>query len=187
MRQHPPVTRLTRERLTSPVWHILNVFSGQEAKQRDRLNLAGIHIAYPTREVVWRDRQNKTHRKEVPEVAGYLFAKFTHQPNWSELRARRIITGVVSKATEWGPVPYVATEDDVRVFMGMPTVSEQLEAERREALRVHPGDRARVLLGDDVALAVNVVDVIADVIYWETREGFKGRSASGNVERVAAE
>lgn len=187
MKHTPIITRLTLEKLPRPTWHILNVMSGQEAKQRDRLDLAGVHVAYPTREIIWRDKRNKTHRKDVPAVAGYLFAKFTRRPNWSELRERRIIMGVVTKPTEWGPVPYVATEDDVRQFLGMPTVSEQLEADRMEALRVHPGDKARVLIGGDLSLAVNVVQVLADVVYWETPEGMKGKSGRGNTEKMAAE
>jgi hypothetical protein len=187
LRQTPILTRLTGARLDEPLWHILRVMSGQESAKRDRLNTAGVHVAYPTRERIWRDAHGRTQRADVPQVAGYLFAKFRHAPAWAELRRQRVITGVVTKPSDWGPVPYIASEDDVRTFLGMPTVAEELEAERREALRVHPGDRALVLLGDDVSLAVNVVEVIADVIHWETPEGFKGKSGSGNTEKMAAE
>lgn len=187
MRQTPILTRLTGARLDAPRWYILRVMGGQESAKRDRLNLAGVHVAYPTRERVWRDAQGRTQCADVPQVAGYIFAKFSHAPSWTELRRQRVIIGVVTKPSEWGPVPYVASEDDVRTFLGMPTVAEDLEAQRREALRVHPGDRALVLLGDDVSLAVNVVKVLDGVIHWETSEGFKGQSRPGNTEKMAAE
>lgn len=184
MRQHPPITRLTGARLDAPRWHILCVMSGTESTKRDRLNLASVHVAYPTREIVQRDKQGRTQTRSIAAVAGYIMAKFTHAPNWQQLREQRIITGIVTKPTDWGPVPYIATQDDVSKFLGMPTEAERLEAAHREAMRVNPGDRAMVLFGADLSLAVNVTSVDEDLILWETPEGIKGRSARESTQKL---
>lgn len=166
-RIEPKITHLTGQSLGRPVWHILRVLSGSEFRVADRLALAGIHTCFPTETRTWRDGQGRQREREVATVAGFIFAKFRHAPQWHIMRTRRIITGLVCRDTQWGPVPYSATEDDVRLFMRLPTVSEEMEAMRREALRVKPGDHARVLLGRDTELAVIVTDVDGDRVFWE--------------------
>jgi len=182
-RREPRVTALTGERLFEPLWHILRVASGQEAAKRDRLNLAGVHVCYPTRDVSWRDAQGRTQSRSVADVPGWIFAKFSHAPRWHEMRARRIILGVVCRDTDFGPVPYRATENDVRRWVGIPTVEEELEAERLEALRVRPGDDARVLIGGNLDLAVKVTDVRAGRVFWEIG-ALKGEASEDRCQRI---
>ncbi|OWV44217.1 transcription termination/antitermination NusG family protein [Mameliella alba] len=171
--------------LAVPAWHILRVRSGSERQSADELRHAGVHVCYPTDDRAWRDARGKVVRVKVPSVAGYIFAKFDRAPFWTALRARRIITGMVCRETPWGPVPYRATENDVRRFMGIPTVEEELEAARREELRVRPGDRARVLVGSDLALAVRVTGVSGGMVFWETDTGIKGSTSEDRSERAA--
>ncbi|WP_425070658.1 transcription termination/antitermination protein NusG [Sagittula sp. S175] len=184
VRHEPRITALTGHKLDEPVWHILGVMSGQEERQADRLALAGVHTAYPTREVTWRDARGQTVTQVRADVPGWVFAKFRHAPNWHEMRARRIICRLVCKQTQFGPVPYAASEDDVRVFMGLPTVAEEIEAARREALRVKPGDQARVVVGENLSLVVTVRDVIGGRVFWD-HGAMKGDTAEARCERIA--
>lgn len=183
-RIEPRITALTAQRLAAPVWHILRIRSGREATIADRLAIAGIETAYPTRTTTWRDRQDRICERVFAEVPGLIFAKFRARPVWHEFRARNLITGVVWQDRGHGPEPYLATQNDVRRWMGIPTVEEELEAARLEALRVHPGDKARVLVGDDLSLAVTVLEVKDGVVRWESLLG-KGSSPEGKCEKVA--
>lgn len=170
------------EVLTRPVWHILRVVSGAEAVASDKLRDLGVHCCYPVED---RERVDcgKTIRWQVPTVPGYVFAKFSQAPNWSELRRRRMIVGMVCRETPWGPVPYRATEDDVRTFMGLPTVAEEVEAARRAALQVRPGDQARVLVGEDLAMAVTVLSVRDGRVFWEAGT-VRGETREDRCERI---
>jgi len=171
--------------LSEPEWYILRVPGGREFEAQARLDDIGVHSCFPKKQVSRPDRRGKLSRVDVPAVTGYVFAKFWQMPVWSELRRRRLIIGLVCKETPFGPVPYRATENDVRTFMGIPTVEEEMQAQRREALRVRPGDQARVLVGSDMVLVVRVRDVSGGRVFWETDNGIPGSTAEKRCERLA--
>ena len=173
--------------LANPEWYILKVMSGREFESQDRLDAIGTHVCFPKREVQRRDGQGRLSRARVAAVPGYLFVKFWQMPDWSEMRRRRMIIGTVCKDTPFGPVPYRATENDVRMFMGIPTVEEELEAQRREAMKVRPGDEARVMVGDNLSLVVTVRQVSNGRVFWDTDAGIKGDTSEGKCERILSD
>lgn len=170
--------------LSEPEWYILRVISGREFEAQDRLDGIGVHACFPRKQISRRDGQGRLSKVDVPAVPGYVFAKFWQMPVWSEFRRRRLIIGLVCKDTPFGPVPYRATENDVRTFMGIPTVEEELQAQRREALRVRPGDQARVLVGSDLALVVRVRSIVGGRVFWETDNGIPGCTTETRCERL---
>lgn len=182
-RTEPRISALTGAVLFEPRWHILRVISGREAEIADRLTTAGVHVCYPKREVSWRDAQGRRQTRQVPEVAGYLFAKFRAEPLWRAMWDRSLIIGIVCRETPWGPVPYSATENDVRSFMDLPTVEDEIEAKRREALRVKPGDKARVLVGPMAEMVVMVTAVAGGRVFWEMGV-LKGEASDDACERL---
>jgi transcription antitermination factor NusG len=156
----------------------------QERRLATALEIEGVQSAYPTREIVSFIRGKKK-TSTAPAVTGYVFAKFDRMPLWHKFRARNLITGVVWQNSKHGPIPYEATGDQVRQFMGLPTRAEEAENARQEAMRVNPGDAVMVLMGGDLELAATALEVRAGRIQWEAIGGMKG-DASGDRVRKAA-
>ena len=149
-----------------PTWYILQCKGGREKKLAQSMRDANLHACYPIRETFTKRNCKRTIVKRA-QVPGYVFVRFDRLPHWHILKARQLITGVVCRDTQYGPVPYEATTDDVRAFMGLETEAEKLAAARAEAMRVKPGDVARVLLPNEMELAVTVKAVSNGRVFWE--------------------
>lgn len=172
---------LTGAPLARSVWHIIRVPSGRERWAQGKLTNEGQHSCYPTEE---RSRRQGGKRITYRAAAcpGYLMVKFDRRPRWHAMRDRGVILGMVCRETPWGPVPYAATEDDVRVFMGLPTTAEEIEAARREALRVREGDRARVVTCG-LEMIVMVKHVTHGRVFWESGT-IHGSAEEASCERI---
>lgn len=162
-----------------PAWFALTVRSGRERVAQEALRAKGVHSCYPEQERSWRIR-GKTHRRAYPVIAGVVYAKFTAEPHWDVLRYRRIITGVYGRDDR----PIVIPGDVIRAVMGLPTVAEELDAARREMLRVRDGDRARIVTGPLVGLVVDISRVDHGRVWFETLTGIKGEARLSDMDRV---
>ena len=162
-----------------PTWYALTVRSGRESVAQAALRAKGIHSCYPTRESAWRVR-GRTVKRQYPVIGGVVYAKFTAHPNWAVLKYRRIITGVYGYEDK----PIVIPGDVIRVVMGLPTVADELEAARREMLRVREGDRARIATGPLVGTIVDVTKVASGRVWFETLTGIKGAADAESMERI---
>lgn len=169
---------LTGAPLPRPVWYALTVPGGKEAAARDMLGLRGIHAQFPTREVKYRQRGKQIVRK-FPIITRVIYAQFHDAPNWDVLKQRRLITGVYGYGDRPMPIPY----DVVRAVMGLPTVQEELEAARREMLRVRDGDKATISSGPLAGFVVNVDEVKDGIAWFETMTGIKGSAKVNTLER----
>lgn len=163
----------------APAWYALTVRSGRERIARASLMAKGVHACYPERETAWKIR-GRTVRREYPVIAGVIYAKFTAEPQWDVLKYRRIITGVYGRDDR----PIVIPGDVIRAVMGLPTVAEELEAARREMLRVRDGDRARIVTGPLVGLVVDISRVDHGRVWFETLTGIKGEARLSDMDRI---
>lgn len=173
---------LTGAPLERAVWHIVRAPSGRERWVQGKLSAEGQHCCFPTEERT-RRQGGKRITYRAAACPGYLMVKFDRRPRWHAMRDRGVILGMVCRDTPWGPVPYAATEDDVRLFMGLPTTVEEIEAARREALRVRPGDRAEVVVGPGLEMVVRVTAVTRGRVFWET-DRMHGETADGACRRL---
>lgn len=169
---------LTGERLEKPEWYALTVPGGKEAAARDMLRANGIHAQYPVREVKYRQRGKAITRK-LPIITRVIYAQFKHAPQWDVLKERRLITGVYGH----GETPLVIPYNVVRAVMGLPTVEEELEAARRELLRVREGDKAEILGGPLDGFVVDVDRVADGTVWFTTVAGIKGTADVETLER----
>lgn len=114
-----------------------------------------IHAQFPIREKRYHQRGKAVVRK-LPVITQVVYAQFKAAPQWDILKRRRLITGVYGR----NAVPIAIPYDVIRAVMGLPTVAEELEAARRELLRVREGDRAEITLGPLSGLVVDVREVM---------------------------
>jgi transcription antitermination factor NusG len=169
---------LTGDPLDAPEWYALTVHGGKESAARDMLKANGIHAQYPVREVKYRQRGKAMIRK-LPIITRVIYAQFCRQPQWDVLKARRLITGVYGI----GETPLVIPYDVIRAVMGLPTVEEELEAARREMLRVRDGDKAEITTGPLAGFVVDVNRVADGVAWFTTVAGIKGTARIDTLER----
>lgn len=159
-------------------WYALLTAPQKERAACETLKAKGIHTAYPVRESSHRTRGKMIVRK-LPVVSRIVYAKFERAPQWDVLKHRRIIQGVFS----YGDQPIEIHRDVIRAVMGLPTVAEELEAARREMLRVREGERARVVSGPFAGHLVDVRRVSHGRVWWETLTGIKGEASETALER----
>ena len=137
-----------------PVWYCLLVPPQKERATREHLRANGVYAFYPSREKRWTVR-GKTFRRELPEVSGYVFAKFDKAPQWHILKERRrLITGVMG-----GSYPYPIPVDVIRHLQGLTVEAQKLEEARRELMRIREGDRAKIVEGPFAGFVVDVREV----------------------------
>lgn len=160
-----------------PVWYGLTVPPQKEKAARMMLEANGVHAEYPTREVR-HFRRGKAVVRKLPVVSRVVYAQFRQPPQWDVLKERKLITGVYG-----GSRPYAVPYDVVRAVMGLPTVAEELEAARREMLKVREGDEARICDGPLADFIVNVTSVKHGRVWFETMTGIKGDAPESSLER----
>ena len=160
------------------VWFALRVPPQKERACREYLKARGIHACYPERDSTHRRRGKKIVRT-LPIISQIVYAKFEAEPRWHILKARRIITGVFARDS----IPIEIPGDVIRNVMGLPTVEEELEAARRDMLRVRPGDRATIKGGPLDGVLVDVEAVAHGRVWFATLTGVKGSGAEGSMER----
>lgn len=165
--------------MACPQWFALCTPPQKERAVREALRIRGIHACYPEREVSYIVR-GKRHQRKFPIITRVVYAKFRRQPQWDVLKARKLITGVFGH----GETPIVIPSDVIRGVMGLPTKAEELEAARRELLRVREGDRATLASGPLSGLLVDVTTVAEGRVWFETLTGMKGETTMDSVERV---
>lgn len=165
-------------RLSGPKWFALTVPSTKERAVTEYLKQKGVHSCYPERERSWVIR-GKRHRRKYPVIAGVIYAKFRHEPQWDILKARRLITGVFS----YGNTPIILPGDVVRLVMGLPTRAEEIQAAMDELKRIREGDRAEIVSGPLDGLLVDVRKVEAGRVWFETLTGIKGEMDASEMER----
>ena len=165
--------------LPEPAWYALTVPPQREAAARDMLTLRGVHAQFPVREVTHAKRGKKIVRK-LPIISRVVYAQFKAAPQWDVLKARKLITGVYGYDDQPMKIPY----DVVRAVMGLPTVAEELEAARRELLRVREGDKAEICDGPLSGFVVDIRKVSHGRVWFETLTGIKGEAdVSGVIRR----
>ncbi|WP_236553237.1 transcription termination/antitermination protein NusG [Roseovarius indicus] len=163
---------VTGGRLARPRWHALTVRSGKERATCEHLKQKGVHACFPEREKSWVIR-GKRHQRKYPVIAGIVYAKFKHEPNWDILKARNLITGVFS----YGVTPIALPDAIVRAVMGLPSREEELAQARADLLRVRVGDRAEVASGPLAGAVVDVRKVEKGRVWFETLTGIKGETS----------
>lgn len=143
-----------------PHWYALLTPPQKERAARQYLRTHGMHSFFPSEERCSVVRGKKRCR-EAPIVPGYVYVRFTRDPQWDVIRARPFFSGVVAL----GIVPYRIPRAIVRRLQGLTVEAEQLaqarEATReavRRALAPSQGDRAALTGGP---LAGFLVDVTA--------------------------
>lgn len=135
----------------APTWFCLFTAPQRELATRAHLRANGVYAFYPSREKRW-TVEGRTIRREVPEVTGYVFAQFRHEPQWDVLKeTRRLITGVLG-----GSHPYPIHREVIRHLQGLTVEAIALEEARREMLRVREGDKARIADGPFKGFIVDV-------------------------------
>lgn len=139
-----------------PVWFGFQTPPMSEVKAQAWLERRGIDAWYPT-ERVWRRVARGPKRKvEVirPVVPRYVFARFTGEPQWAEVRQCRWLTRVIGTSG----APLAITEAVMLRMSEVPGRLRALRQREREARRVRSGDRVRIR---DGAMSGWVVEVSA--------------------------
>ncbi len=153
-----------------PTWYCLFVPPQREMATREHLRANGVYAFYPSREKRWTVK-NRTFRREIPEVTGYVFGQFRFEPQWDVLKERRrLITGVLG-----GSFPYPINRDVIRHMQGLTVEAQRLEEARREMLRVREGDKARIIDGP-------FKDFVVDVRAIKGRDAFIDLPLVGRVK-----
>ena len=106
------------------------------------LECRGVHAQFPTRDVRHKLRDKMITRK-LPMISRVIYAQFRAAPQWDVMKSRLINTGVYCHGTTPIEIPY----NVVRAVMGLPTIAEELEAARRDMLRVTDGCKAELMVG----------------------------------------
>ena len=135
-----------------PTWLMLKVRSNCEKMTREALREWDVESFFPGR-LVQRHRYGKTWTVERAEVTGYVFAKFDRVPLADNMRER--LKGFYGFVTCNGVIVTVPKQIIQRLH-GLSVEAQELEAARREMLRVKEGDTAKFLTG---ALAGHTVEV----------------------------
>ena len=135
-----------------PTWLMLKVRSNCEVMTREALKEWGVESFFPGRRVQ-RHRFGRTWTVERAEVPGYVFAKFTRVPLADNMR--KLLKGFYGFVTCNETIVTVPRKIIQRLH-GLSVEAQELEAARREMLRVREGDTARFLTG---ALAGHTVEV----------------------------
>ena len=138
-----------------PVWYCLLTPPQKERATREHLRANGVYAFYPSREKRWTVK-GRTFRRELPEVTGYVFAQFRHQPQWDVLKERRrLITGVMG-----GSYPYPIPVDVIRHLQGLTVEAQRMEEARREMMRIREGDKAKIVGGPFAGFVVDVREIV---------------------------
>ena len=182
IRSTGPVRGITGQPLDAPRWYALRVAPGREAKTLTKLGKDVADACYPTEE---RHRfvKGKKVTTKHPAITQFIYAKFTHAPQWDVLKARNIITGVIS--TDCRPI--ILHPDTIRAIMGLPTEAERLAAEREERMRIYPGEKVELVNGLVAGFFVDVTASKDGRIFWEYLTGagtIKGESKREDVRKV---
>ena len=165
-------------RMDHPQWFAVTVPGMKERAVSEYLKQKGVHSCFPEREKSWVIR-GKRHRRKYPVIAGIVYAKFRHAPQWDVLKARKLITGVFS----YGSNPIVIPPDIVRAVMGLPTREDELRKAQRELMRIREGDRAEIVSGPLDGLLVDVRKVERGRVWFETLSGIKGETSVDDLSR----
>lgn len=165
--------------LETPVWHALRVAPGKEKQAAELIKRKGCDAFYPTTTKV-RHHRGKRIEREWPIVSQLIYGKFHRQPLWHNFKSRRVITGVMCLRS----MPIVLPEQVMRALRGLPTVQEELEAQRAELMRLRPGDKARITQGPLSGYMVNITSVKGGVAWFDSLAGLKGSAEIGTLERV---
>jgi len=176
--------RITDGPLPSPVWHALRVRGGLEAKAAAKLTPHVAEVIYPVEDREYLDAKRRARVVSRASVPGLIYAKFENAPRWHALKERGIITGVVCRETPFGYLPICLGPNTMRKVMGLPTEAERIAAERAEAMRIRPGDKARLLQGPLAGLVVDVREVAGGRIWWANGWA-KGSADSDAMQRIA--
>lgn len=134
-----------------PVWLALTVPPRKDFAAVEFLKARGLQAFAPS---VTRVRHRRGVRSEVvsPVVPGMVFARFDRAPHWAALRARRIVSGVLSL----GGVPVVLRTAELMRVRGLP---EAMAAMVSRAATVTVGERIRLAEGPLAGYLVEVVAV----------------------------
>jgi transcription antitermination factor NusG len=142
-----------------PVWHCVLVPPQCEAKARAYFRARDIFAFYPSWGQKRWDRFRKEHVEwERPHIPGHLYVQFRHQPQWHVLKARRIISGIMTQ----GARPVAIHPDVIRHLQGLTVEAERLAAAKAEMMRVREGDTAEIIAGPLAGLAVEVTRITGD-------------------------
>ena len=173
------------QKLDRHVWLGLLTPPQQERLARERLKAEGIHAFYPD-EHVRRKIGGKLRTVKKPMVSGYVFARFTHQPNWDVIRGRAYFSGVVS----YLGLPYPFPRNDIRNLMGLRITAEerrQAMRERQEAMEAarapRVGEQARIVDGPLKGFCVDVTKVSGRLVAYVLPNGIPGTASIGTIER----
>jgi len=163
----------------APTWFCLFTAPQRELATRAHLRANGVYAFFPSREKRW-NVKGRTVRREVPEVTGYVFAQFRHQPQWDVLKeTRRLITGVLG-----GSHPYPIHREVIRHLQGLTVEAMALEEARREMLRVREGDKARIAEGPFKGFVVDVRHIVGDEAEVDLPLAGRVKASLKSLERV---
>ena len=122
-----------------PLWFALRVPMRKDFAAVEFLRKKGMRALAPEKEVK-RRRNGKVWDVKLPSLPGIIYARFEHRPHWHVMRARRLITGVISANGQ----PIVITEAQIAAVKGLGRALEALEEEKHT---IAPGDRVSITKG----------------------------------------
>lgn len=166
----------------APTWYILQVAPQRERATVQYLKQQKIYSFYPDEKKV---KVVKGKRRETsrPIVSGYVYAKFQGKPQWDVLKARRLITSVVSV----GGVPFIVPQPIIKRMQGLTVEVQDLREARREAERqlyqLSEGDMGEIMSGPFKGALVQIGAVGKNQVEWSNAL-IKGKAEIGVIRRV---
>lgn len=156
--------RIQAGALDVPEWYIFRTEAQKEAGVVAWLNHKGVEAWYPT-EKAWR-RIPRGKRKRVPYdrtiAPRYVFARFTGEPDWAVVRSCRYIQKVVGLHGRPMPVRDEVIAEMERVPGRLAILRQKL----RDARKVKPGCKAKIMDGALAGWVVDVEDIDAGIAHF---------------------
>ena len=163
--------------LLRPVWHAVLVPANKDKSTALALRAKGCGVFYPQRQVHWLVKGKRIERA-YPQIAGIIYVKFKHAPQWHAMRNRGLIRGVISL----GDQPIRIPSEIIRRLQGLPGREEALRQARMDLMQLSVGDTAQMPDGILQGHFVQVSEVKADgTVWWLSLAGIKGQSSPGQL------
>lgn len=166
-------------------WFALQTPPQKERAARYHLRRHGQDAFYPSEMRQWKVR-GQWREREAPIVPGYVYARFTHQPQWHVIKALPFFSGVIAIGVHPFPIPRAI----VRRLRGMTVEAEELaraKAEVRSAMAAAyapaEGEPATITSGPLAGFCVDIRSIRGGVAHFMFQSGKPGSADVGSLRR----
>ena len=147
-----------------PQWYIVRTEPQKEAGVVAWLNCRGVEAWYPT-ERAWRKiPRGKRKRVQYDRTIAprYVFARFTQAPNWAVVISCRYIQNIVGLHGKPMPV----SDEVIAEMERVPERLILLRKKLRDARKITPGCKAKIIEGALAGWIVDVEDIDAGIAHF---------------------